>query len=211
MPEIEKSFQRQVAYKVRISDLLNGTITKDEFSAGHIAMNGVNVSRANVIATVVYKSEESGYGGAVIDDGTGKIPLRSFENKEIFSRVGVSDVVLVIGKVRQFNDEKYIIPEVLKKLDDSGWFDVRKIELGKFAPLAQPKILSATDSSSEENIFSFNDEIYSLIKALDTGEGVLVDEVLKNSKNPRAEMIITKLLENGDIFEIKPGKLKVLE
>jgi len=214
MPSLEqKSFQRQVAYKVRISDLLNGALTKDDISAGYVKLNGLNVSRANIIATVIYKSEESNYAGAVIDDGTGKISLKSFENKEIFSRVDVSDVVLVVGKVRQFNDEKYIIPEILKKLENSEWFNVRKLELESSMPVsADLKILkTGNDGLAEESISSFNDEIYSLIKKLDAGDGVSVEEVIKNSKNEKAEGIITKLLENGDIFEIKPGKLKVLE
>ena len=52
---------------------------------------------------------------------------------------------------------------------------------------------------------------YSLIKKLDKGEGVTFEDVIKNSATSKAETIITKLLENGDVFEIKPGKLKVLE
>ena len=44
----------------------------------------------------------------------------------------------------------------------------------------------------------------------------MVPNLVKSEKNlytynDKAESIINKLLENGDIFEIKPGKLKVLE
>ncbi len=214
MPSLEqKSFQRQVAYKVRISDLLNGTLAKTDASAGYVRLNELNVSRANIIATIVYKSEEPNYASAVLDDGTGKISLKSFENKGIFSGVNVSDAVLVVGKVRQFNDEKYIIPEIMKRLENAEWFNVRKLELKNFKPVSSDlKVLKAGNGGlAEESISSFNDDIYSLIKKLDIGEGVLVEDVVKNSKNIKAEGIITKLLENGDIFEIKPGRLKVLE
>ena len=213
MPELEKSFQRQVAYKVRISDLLNGTITKDDVYAGYIKLNGLNVSRINIIATAVYKSEESGYAGAMIDDGSGRISLRSFENRDIFSKIDVGDIVLVIGKIREFNNEKYIIPEILKKMDNIDWISVRKLELETVKVFDNDlKILKGGDNLLiKENNFGIDEEIFSLIRKFDNGNGVSVEDVIKNSNNSKAEIIITKLLENGDIFEIKPGKLKVLE
>jgi len=55
------------------------------------------------------------------------------------------------------------------------------------------------------------DEIFSLIRKLDSGEGVLIDDVIKDCKNESAEKILSKMLENGDIFEVKPGKIKILE
>ena len=209
----QKSFQRQVAYKVNISDLLNGVITKDDVSAGFVKINGLNVSRANIIATVVYKSDDSSYASALIDDGTGKISLRSFENNGIFSKIDVGDAVLVIGKIREFNNEKYIIPEILKKINDVEWMNLRKLELKSNKMVGSDlKILKAGNNVlTEENNFGINEEIFSLIRKLDNGDGVSVEDVIKNSKNDKAESIINKLLENGDIFEIKPGKLKVLE
>ena len=209
----QKSFQRQVAYKVNISDLLDGVITKDDVSAGFIKLNGLNVSRTNIIATVVYKSDDSSYASVLIDDGTGKISLRSFENKDIFSKIDVGDAVLVIGKIREFNNEKYIIPEILKKINNVEWMNLRKLELEKNkVDGSNSKILKTiNDGLIEENNFGINEEIYSLIRKLDNGDGVSVEDVINNSKNIKAESIINKLLENGDIFEIKPGKLKVLE
>ena len=126
MPELEqKAFQkRQVAYKIRVSDILNGNLEKEEFS-GNIRLSNTNVSRVNIIATVIYKSEEFNYSSTVVDDGTGKIQLRSFENNSYFSKADVGDAVLVIGKIRDFNGEKYIMPEIFKKIEDSKWADVR--------------------------------------------------------------------------------------
>lgn len=212
MPELEqKSFQRQVAYKTRISDLLNGVITKDDISAGYIRMNGLNVSRASIIATVVFKSEEANYASAMIDDGTGRISLKSFENKKIFLKIDVGDAVLVVGKIRQYNDEKYIIPEIMKKID-TGWASHRKLELEKMIPVNESiKIIKTESGDLVEGVSGSGDGIYSLIKKMDNGDGVSVEDVIINSKNSKAEDVITKLLESGDIFEVKPGRLKVLE
>jgi len=75
-----KRFQkRQIAHKVGIGDILNCDFVKDEFSAGHIKLGNFNVSRINIIAAIVYKSEQGAYASAVVDDGTGKIIVRLFE------------------------------------------------------------------------------------------------------------------------------------
>ena len=53
-------------------------------------------------------------------------------------------------------------------------------------------------------------EIVKLVKQLDKGDGVSIEEL--SSKNIKdIDKIIDMLLKEGDIFEIKPGKLKVLE
>ena len=213
MPELEqKTFQnRYISYKVFISNILNANFVKDDISAGYIKLNEINVSRVNIIATIVYKYEDLSYASAVIDDGTGKISLRSFENKNAFSMVDIGDVILAIGKIREFNGEKYILPEILKKINNAEWINVRKLELKNMGILIEDTIQNKNNDSASDNLAGTSEEIYSLIKKLDCGEGISTDEVIKVSNNAEAESIINKLLEHGDIFEIKPGKLKVLE
>ena len=212
MPELQNQFQkRQIAYKARISDILNGSFIKDESSAGHLSFEDVSISRVNIIATAVFKPEQgSNVSSVVIDDGTGKILLRSFENAAVFSNVDVGDFVLVIGKVREFNGERYVVPEILKKINNAEWVNVRKLELKSTIYSVKSEKAENKDLPGETGN-GFNDEIYALIKKLDSGDGALVDDVVKESNNGKAENIIIRLLENGDIFEISPGKLKVLE
>lgn len=208
MPENQK-FQRQIAYKLRIADILEGQFTKDDISAGYIKLNGINISRVNVICTLVYKQEQTGsYSSAVIDDGTGRISMRSFES-DAFSKVDVGDILLVIGRIREFNNEKYIIPEIAKKIESIEWLNLRRLELKNFE-VAKTEENKKTEIAEEQNT-GIVDEVYSLIRKLDNGEGVAIEEVIKNSSNSKAEQIINRLLENGDVFEVKPGKLKILE
>ena len=210
MPELEKTFQkRQIAYKARVSDILNCSFSKDELSAGYIKLNGLNVSRVNVIANIVYKSgDDQNYNSALIDDGTGKILLRTFENTNLFAKADVGDVVLVIGKIREYNNERYILPEIVRKLEKFEWMNLRKIEL-KDNVIEQAK--EPVNEAVEESAKNIGEEIYLLIKKFDDGDGAAIEDVIKESNNPDAEKIISRLLENGDVFEIKPGKLKVLE
>ena len=208
MQEIQK-FQRQVAYKLRILDILDSKFAKDEISAGYIKLNDLNVSRVNIVCTLIYKQEETGsYSSAIIDDGTGRISLRSFE-ADAFSKLDVGDVVIVIGRIREFNNEKYIISEITKKLDNMEWLNLRKMELKNFN--VAKNINENKEVDNKAQAIASVDEVYTLIRKLDNGEGVAVEEVIKSSNNAQAEQIINRLLENGDVFEIKPGKLKILE
>lgn len=211
MPELQQDTlkKRQVAYKVKICDVLDGVFTKDYTSSGYININNINISRVNIIATVVYKSEKSVNSSMVVDDGTGKVLLRSFDNANLFSKIDVGDFVLVIGRIREFNNEKFIIPEILKKIDDMEWVNVRKLELrNKNLVDNNTKV---EDKNLIQEVSSFNEDVYSLIKRLDSADGVSVDDIVKIYNDKGVENIINKLLENGDIFEVKPGKLKVLE
>ncbi|MBI2541130.1 hypothetical protein HYV80_00270 [Candidatus Woesearchaeota archaeon] len=206
MPELEqKQFQRQVAHKTLISSVLSGNFAKDDASAGYIRINDTVISRVNIMANLVYKSEDW-HSGAIIDDGSGKISLRNFENSSIFAKVEIGDVVLVIGKVREFNSEVYIMPEIIRKIDDIAWFNARKLELKGAAIISEA---NAAESNIAEG--ACNKDVYEMIKKLDSGDGVDIGEVIGSCQNKDAEAIIGKLLENGDIFEVKPGKIKVLE
>ena len=72
--------------------------------------------------------------------------------------------------------------------------------------------MKAADGNRETlNDISISEGIYSLIKELDNGDGVSFEDILGKFKGAEAEAIINTLLENGNIFEIRPGRLKVLE
>ena len=209
MPEPEQQFKRQVAYKIRILDILNSNFSKDEVSAGYIILNGAGISRVNLIATLVYKSDEVSQTSGIIDDGTGKISMRVFDGQNIFFKIEVGDVVLVIGKIREFNNERYIYPEILRKASIE-WLNLRRLELGKPIEKLQEKEESVIIEEVTEPATVFQ-QIYGLIKEFDKGEGATIEDVIKNSKTSEAEDIINKLLKNGDVFEIRPGRLKVQE
>ena len=203
MEEIQAQ-KRQVAYKVRISDILNASLNKGEGSL-NITINGRSVSRVSIISTLVYKAEDAGYASGIIDDGTGRISLRNFEKKAIFSKTDIGDIILLIGKIREFGNERYIVPEIVKKSNNPDWAKVRKAEV-------QDNILGSdgTKKEPDENV-SAVDEVFSLIRKMDSGDGVLIEDVVKEYKTNDAEETLKTMLKNGDIFEIKPGKIKILE
>jgi len=197
-----EEIKRQIAYKVRINDILNGDYIKQEgWKPSYIKTNFGKISRVNVLATLVGKNEDNSF---VIDDGSNKINVRSFEHLDL-SSFDVGDIIMVIGKAREWNSQRYIVPEIIKKINDKRWVTVRKLELGK------PREYETKIETKEESVENPYDKILNLIKELDSGEGADHQEICEKSQIKNCDDIIKGLLEQGEIFEIRPGKIKILE
>jgi len=203
-----KNVKRQVAYNVSISDILKKEYVKaDGWEPNYILKGDKKISRVNVVGVFVSKTETPGMTSANIDDGTGIIPIRAFSDDKIIENADVGDIVLVVGRPRIYGEEKYIMPEIIKKIKDSRWVELRKLEL-KAEPEDRVEVESVkTDKFENSN----SSKIYEMIKSLDGGSGVDVEEVIKNSGMKDADDIIKNLLKEGDVFEVRAGKVKVLE
>jgi len=215
LPDIEQKFQkRQTAYKVRVKDILNSKYTKTEGSASnYLELDGKKISRVNVMGVIVQKLELDNYKTIMMDDGTGRISTRVFEENMLLDKVDVGDIVLIIGRPREFSSEKYIIIETIKKINPI-WAKVRKLEFEK--NVIKGDVFSNNVTSDNENIteeiidLTPTNKIVKLIREFDKGNGVSIEEL--SSKNIKdMDKIIGMLLKEGDIFEVRPGKLKVLE
>ncbi|MBD3361926.1 hypothetical protein GF358_04000 [Candidatus Woesearchaeota archaeon] len=227
--EVQK---RQTALKVNIGNLLNGTyIKQDGMLPNYVLLSdGSKVSRVNLIGVVVSVGEDTGFQSVFIDDGSGKISVRAFEDMPKLKELSIGDCVLIVGRPREFSNEIYVLPEIIKKIVNKQWLEVRKIELEK-NKLPEVEIPSAksgsaqvqTPSKTSEQVndsqavveeefidSSINNDVVKKIKELDQGQGADFDEVIKQT-SPDAEKTILSLMKNGDVFEVSPGKLKVLE
>ncbi len=222
---------RQTAYKTDIGSLLSGKyIVNEGWEPNHILCNGRKISRANIIAGVVDKTN----GSVVLDDGSGKITARAFDENIFFDKANVGDMVVFVGRPREFNGQIFLVIEIIKKINDKKWAEVRKKELEnifKSAPKIEYELENKKDERSkteeknehakeivgkkDEYDNSTSESIIKIIKSLDSGNGVDIEDIISKSKKSDAksdaEAIINRLLMRGDIFEIKPGRVKVLE
>ncbi len=224
MAENESS-KRQVAYKVRIADILNNRYVKEDgWLPNYVSVGDMKVSRANLLGVIVSKSSREGGGDAgshdfILDDGSGRVSLRFFESAK---PLDVGDIVIVVGRPREFGTERYVVPEIVRKINDPKWIELRKLELAKIkhnivsaeSPVQESKdtvsdgeLAIETDDFADENPMS---KIVNIIKELDGGPGADFSELAKKFDGD-AELHLKKLLEQGDIFEVKPGRYKVLE
>lgn len=197
--------QRQVAKKIRISDLISGKYMKEEgWTPNYIITAYGNISRANVLAFVVSKNED---GSFLIDDGSANINVRSFDDKSF--DIDVGSLVLIIGRPREWNNQKYIVPEIVRKINNKKWIEVRKLELKNSVKVEL--VEKTPELVEEEMIESPYQKMLNLIRKKDLGSGAEYEDILISSSIKDAERILNTLLEEGEIFEIKPGRLKVLE
>ena len=215
--------QREVAKKTWICNLIKGTYYKSEgWTPGYVEFDGDKYTRISVVATAVARfiTEDGNYGSMTLDDGTETIRLKTFGPDVAKLRsVRVGSVVRCIGKVRSYNDETYIAPEVLRGLEDPNWILLHRAQLGEPRNVPKPSEVKpqvseaeATQKLSEEGV-SLQKKMLSAIRALDKGMGADIDEVIKETglEEEEAKNVLFGLLKAGDIYEPKKGKLKVLD
>lgn len=220
MEPTQTQIKREVATKTKIKEIIGGKYIKEEgWKPNYIlTLDGNIITRVNLIGTIISNPTiEENNQNLTLDDGSGKVMLRSFENGVLLSKCVLGDVINVIGKPREYLGSKYIIPEIIKKIKNNKWLEVRKkeLEIKEKQNINKPKTKETKKEESFEEMVveeeNDTDKIISLIKELDGGGGVLIDEVIEKSQNQCSEKIINSLIEQGDVFEVQPGKIKILE
>lgn len=211
--------QRQTAYKVWISDLLNNeyVIQQGEWEPNYIGVNGRKVSRVNIVATVIDRQDTDLVSSITLDDGTGSITTRCFnENTKILRDIKIGDLVMVVGRPRENNNQRFIVTEIAKRLSNPLWTQVRKLELEKQGAIPKKEgfikeaVVNQTDTKEVDDS---RKTMLKLIRSVDDGNGANVDEVIKKSGIDEEEVrkIIRGLLEQGEIYENRPNRLKTIE
>jgi RPA family protein len=242
------AIERLPAKKVRIFDVVNGKFfsgNREEMKPSYlITPFGEKISRVNLIATVIDKflSDDENYSAITIDDGTGSIRVKGFKEKaNLLKNLKPGDLVLAIGKIKEFGGEIYINAEIVRKVDPN-FENLRKLEiLDKI--IQQKKIVeeikSLANQTSEEELkdyvkekFGLDEEclrailefkqvnevdykpkVLELIKNLDEGDGVEIGKILELCNLPEniIEDAINELLSSGVLYEPVVGRLKLVK
>jgi len=154
--------------------------------------------KVNVIGVVVSTTP------LIIDDGTGQVHVRT---PEINMKIG--DVIMTMGRVVSLNEQPYISADIVKK-SDPGWLSLRKKELEK-NPKGVKQKPEPIKEKHEDHSNNHHEDLLLLIKKLDKGEGVDIDELLSKSNMKDSQKLVDHFIQCGEVFEITPGKIKVLE
>lgn len=205
MAEIRK---REIAYKLRIGDILAGKPIIDESSGRFnlLELGDKKIIRVHIIANVIDKFTSEGekkFANLTIDDASGQIQIRAFgDDTNLFNDISQGHTLRVIGVLRTFNNELYILPEIVKIIDPR-YLLVRKLELEKIK--IKPEI-------KKEEMFAVKDKIITKIKEAEAQEGIDSERLIMEIR-AQPDIInqeIRKLLEEGIIYEPRPGKLRYL-
>lgn len=208
----EQQFKRNIAYKLRIGDLLIGKPIIDGERFSFIELGDKKIVRVNIIGNVVDKYESAGgeegrkYLFLTLDDGSGQIRLKIFgDDYDKFKNIVQGQTVIVIGVLRNWNNETYISPEIIKE-GDPKYLLLRKLETEKDKTSNAPVM-------EKSQIIAIKDQILELIKNAEENGGIDKSDITQKFSDTPQNIIdqeIQKLLEEGIVFEPRPGKIRWL-
>ena len=243
---------------LKIKDIKNSQFvhSEDLSSPSHILYKGLKISELNVLGVVVNKAGNN----ITIEDGSGNINIRFFDDDKI-NEIKVSDTIMSIARPRRYNDQIYLSPRIVKKIEDekilklrkhkkeffSLWIDKvskqvnenkedkqtqkdseNKKEVKVNKEIVKDKEKKETidldlddgDEDDKEEVSSEaksaieetngKKELLQFIKKNDPGDGADYEEIIEEFGMEIDEKL-NKLLEEGDIFEVRAGKYKVLD
>lgn len=217
--------ERMTARKVRISELMNGRWVKKEGMEPSFVVtdSGEEVSRARVLGTVAarFMAEDGNFASITLDDGTDTIRAKTFKTVKPVDGFGVGSLVDLVGKVREYNGEVYIIPEVITRVEPNMEM-LRRLELIRKArdlkskPEASREEARAREAGEKEgdagdkkpDDTELRKEIIAVIES--EAEGVEYKIILEKVKAPetRIESVLNEILAEGICYEPTPGKVK---
>lgn len=207
--EQQNQFKRHIAYKFRIGDLLVGKPIFDEERFSFLELGDKKIMRVNIIGNIVDKFDSEGerkYSFFTIDDGSGQIKLKCFgDDVDKFRNFAQGKTVCVIGVLRNWNNETYIAPEIIRE-NDVKYLMIRKLEIEK-------ERSKKVDILGRDKIVAVKDKILSAIKSAEEDGGIEIDKIIMTLRDISPVIInqeIQKFLEEGIVFEPRPGKVRYL-
>ena len=210
--------KRISSVKTRIKSIATGRyVPQDGFNPNYVlSTNGIRLSRVRIIATVVDKflAESGKFASITIDDGTDTIRVKVFNAVSMYDNIGVGSEVDVIARVKEYQGEIYLTPEIITVVEDSNFQLLRELELrlqeknlenkrkiilehqkqtSDMTELErvmrerfgiQSEEVEALLQSQEEPVADKKDEVLKLIEKMDEGNGCDYSELIEASGLP---------------------------
>src|SRR3989338_9071760 len=209
-------YNRQTAYKVWVSDLVNNQLHKEDgdYGINYVLVRDKKISRVNVIGFIVEKYDnEVNHISLTLDDKSCRIKLKLWNDDiKVLKNIDIGTFVLVIGKLR-YNNEIYLSPEIIKVIDNPLWGKLRQLELTK---LYGHPVRNIIINTAEENMNNYSEDIrQNILRAIekfDNGKGAYFEEILTfvNREKDYVGGVIDNLLKEGEIFKIGEGRFKII-
>ncbi len=211
----EQQLKRNTAYKFRIGDILVGKPVVSSSEGGErfafLELGGRKIVRVNVIGNIIDKYESLGetrYLSFTVDDGSGQIRLKVFgDDTERFKNFYQGQTIVAVGVLRHWNQELYIAPEIMREMSPK-YLLIRKLETEK-----EKAVSHNSAFLGKEQIIAIKDRIFDMIKGAESEGGIETEKLILQLREFSPAIIskeIQKLLEEGIVFEPRPGKIRYL-
>ena len=204
--------QRQTAKKVRIVDLVSGEwVKKDGMEPSYvITPSNDSISRARISGTVVSKfiSEDGNFASVTVDDSTATIQAKLWRETKTLSEINVGDLVNLIGKVREYEGDIYIVPEIVRRITPDQESLSRLEVLARLKRAREVPKEEAPPAPGKIDQDQLRRKVISVIEK--SKDGIKYSELLGKLGVPEESLedIINELLGEGICYEPTPGKIK---
>ncbi|MHA1771328.1 MAG: OB-fold nucleic acid binding domain-containing protein [Candidatus Thorarchaeota archaeon] len=120
--------KRMTTIRCEVSDILKGAFDKED-GPRVISPYGVEMRRVALIGFVVGQYSSEGFSSITIDDSSGTIRSKGWGgDAQALNSIAQGSFVLVIGKIREYEGERYIAPEIIRSVDDPNILTLHKLE-----------------------------------------------------------------------------------
>ena len=222
--------ERMTAVRASISDITNGTFS-DNNGPHVVSPFGVELRRVVLVGFVVNKfyreGDDSGkkrFESITLDDGTDTIGVKVWgeEDASVLEGVKESILALVIGKVRQYNDEVYLIPEVVRELTDPNFMSLHLLERykavlnrsGVSLPVSMEQQQELLTSAPQKTVSGkLANDILAYVRLEAPPEGIPLKDIVAyfEKKGQDSEKVQTKvfnLVAEGALNEVSIGQFR---
>lgn len=218
----EQQFQRLTAFKTSLKDVMSANFINQKEGIDYLEYEKLRVSRVRIVATIVAKkvNEDKTYAYLVVDDGTETIRVKSWkEDVEKLEKPVIGDVIEMVGRVKEWEGERYLTCELLKVINDPNHWLYHKYELllqgekvNRIEEKKETGISTGVEAKKDESE-SMEDKVLELIKENDIGKGTSMSLLAKqlNVTVKKLEDVLKKLLIDGLIYEPSKHNYKILE
>ena len=211
------------AVKVKIEDILKGRFEEVLLNGLRLfrLKNGKTTSRVRVMGFVIRSmvSDDGSHARLILDDGTGSIEVRCWQEsvQQVLDKDGTpykpGTILDVIGRVRQYEKDRYITPKLIIKVENPNWFLVRELEYLNEAVNLKNMVPSRIPKKAESvgmKTIDLKGKIHVYILKAFPDEVTLAEikEEFPNIDEERIENILSRLEEEGLIYRIGKDKFK---
>jgi len=201
----------RTAVKLFVRDVTDRSLNKEEGQLSYIDFEGSLVSTVRLMGVVVSKYETDRFTIITLDDATETISVRVFgEDIDLLTDVKVGQTFDVIGTLRDYEEETYIAPRIVKMIEDPNWEVVRSLELLIQAKRLGADVAHETLIDEEEESTDLKPLVMEAIEKIDEGDGADYNSILRDSglEDAQLDETLNSLLGDSEIYEPKIGKFK---
>ena len=139
------------AVRAAVSDIVNGTF-RDDNGSHVISPYGVELRRVALVGLIVDHYSKEGYASITIDDGTETIRAKAWGGEaSSLEKVQANILALIVGKVKEYQGEIYVSPEIVRELDDANYMSVHQLE--RYAAMLTRSGVTIEATSESEDFF----------------------------------------------------------